>query len=262
MPAAGDCRALLAPCPNARRARHEPRAAPAGGRAGRTRCRRSRPRGRRALRGAGARRTAGLRRTTAPWPSSAPGSTTCRSRSSSPPRACGVFTAEQLLERLGAAARPAQGRPRRRPAPGARCARRSSGRTTCSTRRSSSCSRASPSSPAAARSRPPRQSATPTWTRCSRSSTRASSAGATDGRFWMLETIREFAAERLEQPPARSDVRAPPRALLRRARCRSRPRDGVAVGRPPSALRPRRFPRSTTSGSLSSGARAPTRCSG
>ena len=62
-----------------------------------------------------------------------------------------------------------------------------------SPRTSSSSSPASPSSPAAARSTRPRRSLTPTSTRCSRSSTRASSAAPSE-RFWMLETIREYAA--------------------------------------------------------------------
>ena len=79
-----------------------------------------------------------------------------------------------------------------------RCARRSSGATTCSRADEQRSSRGSPSSPAAARSRRPRRSATPTSTRSSRSSTRASLRAHTGERFWMLETIREFAAERLE----------------------------------------------------------------
>ena len=62
-------------------------------------------------------------------------------------------------------------------------------------RRSSSSSRGCPSSPAAARWRQPRRSAMPISTRCSRSSRRAS-LRFTDGRYWMLETIREYAAER------------------------------------------------------------------
>ena len=63
-------------------------------------------------------------------------------------------------------------------------------------RRASSSSPASPSSRAAARSRPRRRSQTPTSTPCSRSSRRAS-LRFTDERYWMLETIREYAAERL-----------------------------------------------------------------
>ena len=94
------------------------------------------------------------------------------------------------------APRSAQGRPRRGSAPAdpqsddrvvVRAALR---------RRSSSSSPASPCSQAAARSKRPRRSATPTSTRCSRSSTRAS-LRFTDGRYWMLETIREYAGERL-----------------------------------------------------------------
>ncbi len=63
-----------------------------------------------------------------------------------------------------------------------RCAQPSSGRTTCSRPRSSGCSAPCPCSPVAARTRQPRLSATPIRTRCSHSSTRASSGGATSLR--------------------------------------------------------------------------------
>ena len=65
--------------------------------------------------------------------SSAAASTTCRSRSSSPPPARRSLTPEQILERLGERLDLLQGRPRRRGRGRRRCARRSSGRTTCST---------------------------------------------------------------------------------------------------------------------------------
>ena len=61
-------------------------------------------------------------------------------------------------------------------------------------------------------------SATRIPTRSCRSSTRASSAGGSDGRFWMLETIRELAAERLEQLAGAEDVQRAARALLHRPR--------------------------------------------
>ena len=75
-----------------------------------------------------------------------------------------------------AAARPAQGRPRRRPAPADAARDDRVVATTCSRPTSSGSSAASPSSPAAARSRRPRRSPTPTSTRSSRSSRRASCA--------------------------------------------------------------------------------------
>ena len=85
-----------------------------------------------------------------------------------------------------------------------RCARRSPGATTCSTRTSRRCSRASPSSPAAARWRRPRRSAAPTV--CSpglsalvdESLLRQEEQADGEPRFAMLETIREYALERLE----------------------------------------------------------------
>ena len=92
--------------------------------------------------------------------------------------------------------RPAAGRPRRRPPP---ADPPSDDRVVVRPPlpKSSSSSLASRSSPAAAPSRPPRRSATPTSTPCSRSSRRAFCASRTS-RYWMLETIREYALERLE----------------------------------------------------------------
>ena len=73
-------------------------------------------------------------------------------------------------------------------------------------------------------------SATPTSTRCSRSSTRASSAPRERGRFFMLETIREFAAEQLDRERRRDGVRrrhaALPRSRRRRRGARARKRPG------------------------------------
>jgi hypothetical protein len=50
--------------------------------------------------------------------------------------------------------------------------------------------------PAAARSRPPKRSATPTPTH-SRSLVEKSLLCFSEGRFWMLETIREYTAEQV-----------------------------------------------------------------
>ena len=71
------------------------------------------------------------------------------------------------------APRPAEGRSRRRSPPANAENLLSSGRTSCSQPRSNSSSPVSPSSVAAARWKPQRRSATPIWTTCSRSSTRA-----------------------------------------------------------------------------------------
>ena len=177
-PRAGDrgrARALRAPrgLPQPDPARHEPRAPAHAGR-GRVRgasARRARG-GRPLLRARAAR--ADARRS----PSSARASTRSRSRSSSPPRA----RRRSPRPRSSSASRSAStcSRAAATPTPASRrCARRSSGATTCSHPRSSSSSLASPSSPAAAPSRPPRRSPTPTSTRCSRSSRRASCASPT-----------------------------------------------------------------------------------
>ena len=119
-----------------------------------------------------------------------------------------VLSPEQILERLVAAARPAQGRPRRRPAPADAAGDDRVVATTCSPTRSSGSSPGSPSSPAAARSRRPRRSRTPTSTRSSRSSTRASSATRTSASgCW-----RRSASTR----PSGSRTRARPRSWRRR----------------------------------------------
>ena len=128
-------------------------------------------------------------------PSYARGSTRSRSPSSSPPparrrslprRSSSGSHSGSTYSR--AAAMQTHGSRRSEP--------RSSGATTCFRPRSSGSSPASRSSPAAARSRPPKRSPTPTSTRCSRSSRRASCASP-NGRYWMLETIREYAGQRL-----------------------------------------------------------------
>ena len=109
-------------------------------------------------------------------PSSAAGSTTCRSRSSSPRRALRVLSPAQILERLVAAARPVQGRPRRRPAPADaagddRMVARPPRRRRAAALRPTLGLRGRLH---ARRGRGDRRA--PTSTRCSRSSTRASSA--------------------------------------------------------------------------------------
>ena len=157
--------------------RHEPRAAPAPGRAGlfgAAACRRRRrravpqPRTGDRLR----RQRVGVRRRAL----FAPGQSAACARARSRP--LGRLLAGATRRATLPASRPAQGRAETPIRASRRCARRSSGRTTCSSRRSSASSARCPCSPAAARSRRRRRCATPTPTRCSRSSTRASSGGA------------------------------------------------------------------------------------
>ena len=198
---------LLAACPNLAAARDEPRAAPRVRASRRTRSRRSsRGRGRSSFSRGRARSIPSFVASDDGAGALRAGSTTCRSRSSSPPRASASSRPSSCSSgsRSGSTCSRAAATPTRA---SRRCGRRSSGRTTCSTRTSSGSSRGSPSSPAAARSRRPRRSATPTSTRSSRSSTRASSALREGGRFWMLETIREYAAERLEESGEADELR-------------------------------------------------------
>ena len=127
-------------------------------------------------------------------PSYAVDSTRCRSRSSWPLPARAPLPPSRSWSELShdsISSRAAATRIRA----SRRCERRSSGRTSCSRLKSSSSSPACPSSQAAAPWTPRRKSATPISTRSSRSSRRAS-LRFTGGRYWMLETIREYAAER------------------------------------------------------------------
>ena len=105
-----------------------------------------------------------------------------------------------------AAPRPAQGRPRRRSPPADAAGDDRVELRPPLRRGAAALPPASPSSPAAARSRPPRRSATPTSTPCSRSSRRASSASPNE-RYWMLETIREYATGRLGESGEIGDLR-------------------------------------------------------
>ena len=72
-----------------------------------------------------------------------------------------------------------------------------------------------PSSPAAAATRPRRRSSAPTRTPSSRCSTRASSwrESHSMSRYWMLETIREYAAEQLAESGDAVHAGSPSRLL-------------------------------------------------
>ena len=154
----------------------------------------------------------------------------------------------QILERLSQRLDLLEGRPRRRSAPADAPSDDRVDLRPPLTRRSSSSSPASPSSPAAARSRQPRRSATPTSTPCSRSSRRAS-LRFTNERYWMLETIREYAGERLDSagevsagPPASRTSRVGAHRRCRRTgpergRRRGARRLGQGKRQHPSSLR-------------------------
>ena len=116
LPDAADAIAALRDLDGPEARGHEPRAAPARGRARLPGPAAHALEGARPLHRPGGRHRPRSRRPT-PSRSSATGSTTCRSRSSSPPPAPPSCAPEQILERLGEPPRPAQGRPRRRSAP-------------------------------------------------------------------------------------------------------------------------------------------------
>ena len=129
----------------------------------------------------------------------------------------GVLTPAQILDRLAAAARPAQGRPRRRTAPAdasrddrvvARPPRR---------RREAAVRAALRSSRAAARSTRPRRSSSADVDTL-QSLVDKSLVRRTGERFWMLETIREYARERLAASRRRRRDRSPARGVVPRAR--------------------------------------------
>ena len=92
--------------------------------------------------------------------------------------------------------RPAQGRPRRRSPPADAESDDRVVATSSSHPTSNSSSPASPSSPAAAPSKPPRRSADADLDTL-QSLVEKSLLRFTDERYWMLETIREYASERL-----------------------------------------------------------------
>ena len=203
------CARRRAPCSARRarapRARHEPRAAPRRRASTSTGSSRSRRRTRRALRRARARSRAGGRARRDRRGDLPRASTASRSRSSSPPpaRSCsrpsGCSSGSTGARRSSPAARATP-----RSASG-RCARRSSGATTCSTERAGALRAAVGLRRRRSRSRPPRRSATPTSTASPRSSTRASLKPIGDDRFLMLETIREYALEKLESSGTTED---------------------------------------------------------
>ena len=128
-------------------------------------------------------------------PSSAPARRLCRSRSSSPPPGQ-RRSSPRRSSNASLSASTCCGRPRRR-SPPADAAGDDRVELRPALHEEQRLFAPSPSSRAAARSRPPKRSPTPTSTPCSRSSRRASSR-FTNERYWMLETIREYAGERLD----------------------------------------------------------------
>ena len=225
--AAADLRRAGVPGPAARRCRRRTSPTPSAlaGLGGRAAVRRARDGGPARLR-ADRRERRPRRRDRAPARRAAAGD---RARRGADPAA--------LARRDGAApgrpAGPAVGG-RARPARSAsgRCAARSTGATTCSTPRSSGCSRGSACSRAAARSRPrSRCAGSPATTRVARrrsaassgSPSRASCGSATTStatsRFTMLETIREYALDEARAERGETDAAPrPPRGGVPRVR--------------------------------------------
>ena len=127
-------------------------------------------------------------------------------------------------------ARPAERRLARRAARASRrCAPRSAGATTCSTRPRRRSSSGSACSPAASRSRPPRRSAVSTRSTASPRWSSTACSPAAVGRFEMLETVREYAHDRLAAGGELDDGPAPTtrgtsREVCRRRRARHRER--------------------------------------
>ena len=165
--------------------------------------RRGRAAVRRARRGGAARVRASDADEQAPSPRSAGASTACRWRSSWPRRAWARSRSTRSPTRLDDASTCSAPAAARRCPASRRCARRSTGATTCSTARSACSSGASRSSPAASRSRRPRTSApaarssagaSPAWRRGWSTSRSCVAEGE---RLRLLETIRQYAAERL-----------------------------------------------------------------
>ena len=132
--------------------------------------------------------------------SSACASTSSRSRSSSPPPARPSSAPSSCSS--GSPSASTCSRASATPIPASRpCARRSSGRTTSSQRTSSASSPASPSSPAAARYEAAEEiaGADPDTLQSLLDKSLVRKRDSKLGpRYWMLETIREYAAERLE----------------------------------------------------------------
>ena len=151
------------------------------------------------------------------WPSCARGSTTCRSRSSSAAARDDVFSRRTAARAARRAARPPQGRAATPIRARRRSARRSSGRTSCSTQEEQRLfARARRVRRAAGRSRPRRRSATPIPTRSQSLVDKSLVRRRDDERFWMLETIREFARRAALGGGRRGRAAAPPRRVLPR----------------------------------------------
>ena len=151
---------------------------------------------------------------------SAAGSTACRWRSSWPRRACARSRRRRCLRRLDQRLPLLTGGARDLPTSASgRCATRSRGATTCCPSRSRRCSGGWPCSSAAAGSRRPRRLGDGS----------ADVLGGLDSlvekslllrlredsdgepRFWMLETLREYALERLEAAGELEDATQAPR---------------------------------------------------
>ena len=174
-----------------------------------------------------ARRRHGRRRS----PASASGSTACRWRSSLRRRAVSVMSQAELLAGPGdAARRRSAAAPGLRPRTTAPSARRSSGATSSSTPPSRRPSAASPSSPAAstrrrggARPRARRPTCSPARGQVARH--RPAEPAGKDA-YRLLETVREYAPDRLAEAGERDAARGSAPAPLLRARGRARARNG------------------------------------
>ena len=196
--------------------------------------------------------------------SSACASTSCRSRSSSPPPARALFSPSSCSSgfRSGSTCSRASATPI--PA-SRRCARRSSGRTTCSTEEEQRLfARLSVFARRLHATRPRRRSPTPTPTPLqslldkSLLRKRESELGP---RYWMLETIREYAAEQLEVS-GEADGAATSARGVTSSRSPSRCR-GTSRCRRPGSTRSR--PSTTTSAPLSTASKwlaRPSSCCG
>ena len=172
-----------------------------------TRCRRS-PSLRRSNSSASAHVSSRTRRS----PSSAAGSTSCRSPSSSPPlaRACSLPPRSSTDSVTASTCSRAAATPTHASKP---CARRSAGRTTCSQRTMRQLF-ARLAVFAGGCTLDAAEDVCDADLDLLQSLVDKSLLRHTGGRFWMLETIREFARERLQQLADRRDPRATRAALL------------------------------------------------
>ena len=147
-------------------------------------------------------------------PRSVGASTICRSRSSLPPPGRSCFPRPRCLN---------ASTPRCRSCPAApvicrtgsrRCARRSSGATTCSTPTPRPPSGGCLSSAAPSRSTRPRQSPGPDLDQIASLLDQSLLKPLGDDRFFLLETLREYAGERLDAGRRDRRVRTPARPLV------------------------------------------------